>query len=78
MSDSIAKAPALFTEIELLALKYFYEGVPARRIRQQFCDPWPLVARHRNLPKPEYEAVTLKLAPQDAKRRKAVASLRSD
>jgi hypothetical protein len=47
-----------FTTEELHVLQRFYAKHPARLIRQEEgIDPWPLVARHRALPKPEYEAV---------------------
>ena len=40
-----------FSVRELRALKRFYAGEPARLIRGQLCDPWPVVARHRCLPR---------------------------
>lgn len=40
-----------FSRVELLALKRFYAGDSVRVIRQQLCDPWPVVARHRCLPR---------------------------
>jgi hypothetical protein len=46
-----------FTYQELKALKAFYARIPARQIRPLYGDPWPLVARHRGLPKDHYEAV---------------------
>lgn len=52
----------IFTQNELRALKAFYAGVPARKIRPQFGDPWRVVAKHRNLPKDQYEAVKASLA----------------
>lgn len=46
-----------FTARELIALKLFYSRVPAKQIREKYCDPWRLVAKHRNLPQPLFLAV---------------------
>jgi hypothetical protein len=55
-------ADALFSDAELHVLKLFYAGTAARRIRQQFgVNPWPLVARHRQCPPDQYEAVRAQL-----------------
>ncbi len=51
-----------FDEQELLALKLFYAGERARRIRTMYCDPWAVVSRHRNMPKDQYEEVKARLA----------------
>ena len=51
----------LFSDIELLALKAFYEGMQARSIKQKYCDPWPAVARHRSLNKDQYRELLAKL-----------------
>ena len=52
----------IFTKNELHALKAFYADVPARQIRAQGVNPWPLLAKHRNLPTDQYEAVRASLA----------------
>ena len=51
-----------FSKEELLALKMFYAGVPARKIRKQICNPWPIVARHRGLPREEFDRIAGELA----------------
>ena len=48
-----------------MALKMFYAGVPARKIRKQLCNPWPLVARHRGLPKEEFDRIAGEIATID-------------
>lgn len=52
----------IFTQTELRALKAFYARVPARQIRPLWGNTWPLVAKHRALPKALYEAVKTSLA----------------
>ena len=51
-----------FSIRELRALKAFYAGVPARRIRRELCNPWPVVARHRCLPRAQQDQVLRQLA----------------
>lgn len=52
---------ARFSGRELLALRAFYAGVPARLIRREYGDPWPVLARHRTLPKDLYEELKWEL-----------------
>ena len=46
---STRAALELFSASELMSLRAFYAGEPARLIRQRLPNPWPLVARHRSL-----------------------------
>ncbi|MEX0828017.1 MAG: hypothetical protein WD005_03595 [Haliea sp.] len=57
MTSSRNLAYSIFTQLELDTLRAFYDGVPARQLRRTHCDPWPLVAKHRNLAPELYEAV---------------------
>jgi hypothetical protein len=50
-----------FTHQELITLKLFYSGVPAKQIRPTYGDPWQLVSRHRNLPQQLFVAVRAKV-----------------
>jgi hypothetical protein len=54
---------AHFNPDELIALKQFYLGVPAREIRKWFWwgDPWQIVYKHRHLGKEDYKAVKWEL-----------------
>jgi hypothetical protein len=52
----------LFSQQELYALKEFYSGVRARKIRSKYCcDPWFVVNKHRHLPQDLYAAVKWEL-----------------
>jgi hypothetical protein len=61
MNKQNRHAPIPFTHQELIALKLFYSGVPARQIRPTYGDPWQLVSKHRNLPQKLFVAVRAKL-----------------
>jgi hypothetical protein len=50
-----------FTHQELIVLKLFYSGIPARRIRPMYGDPWKVVSKHRHLPQKLFVAVRAKL-----------------
>ena len=56
-TDSMTKSNETFEQVELQALKAFYQGMQARKVRQKYCDPWPVVARHRALPEQEFQSV---------------------